>query len=89
MNAHAYCDRKVLIEKAFDESATGFVVTKAFLKDTQFDITGYIGYLPSDTSIYIIFRGSVSADNYDAVYMDDLVEYTKWPACNCRVHKGF
>lgn len=50
-------------------------------------IKGYIGYLPSQSTIYVVFRGSTSiadwANNLDAIL-------TSYPKCSkCEVHKGF
>jgi predicted lipase len=51
------------------------------------DTNGYIGYTPSQSTIYVAFRGSESiknwVDNLDAIL-------TSYPLCNkCEVHKGF
>ena len=50
-------------------------------------IQGYIGYMPSQSAIYVVFRGSTSisdwANNLDAIL-------TTYPRCSgCEVHKGF
>ena len=34
----------------------------------KFDIEGYVGILPSDESIYVVFRGSVSKVNFYSDY---------------------
>lgn len=51
------------------------------------DTNGYIGYTPSQQTIYVAFRGSESIknwiDNLDAIL-------TSYPLCSkCEVHKGF
>ena len=43
----------------FEGSALGFVATKV-LYDAVTDTEGYVGYLASDNSIYVVFRGSSS-----------------------------
>ena len=50
---------------------------------------GYIGYLPSDNSIYVAFRGSSSIRNW--ITNLDVVKtpYTSYSECGCQVHKGF
>lgn len=66
----------------------GFVVTDIISdwKDTE----GYIGYLPSDRSIFVTIRGTSSVRN---VITDGRLfvqtNYTAAPECNCQVHKGF
>ena len=72
----------------FTGPTAGFTLTKVIYNDT-YDVEGYIGYLPSDNSIYVTFRGTNSAKND---YVDSLVDkttYTMWPDCNCTVHTGF
>ena len=55
------------------------------LKDTE----GYVGYLPSDESIYVVFRGSSSILNWVTNLNTDKADYVIWPECNCQVHDGF
>ena len=52
-------------------------------------LEGFIGYLPSDKSIYVAYRGSSSTRNW--ITNLDVVKtaYTSYPECNCEVHKGF
>ena len=72
----------------FTGPTEGFTLTKVIYNDT-YDVEGYIGYLPSDNSIYVTFRGTDSAKND---YVDSLIDkttYTMWPECNCTVHTGF
>ena len=42
--------------------APDFVPTLMFYNDT-YDISGYIGYLPSQKAIYVVFRGIFSNEN--------------------------
>lgn len=56
----------------------------------MWDVEGYIGYLPSDSSIYVVFRGTDSLRNLimdgDATSSD----YEVVPECSgCKVHSGF
>ena len=71
----------------FKGPTAGFVVTKVIYdpKDTQ----GYIGYLPSDKSIYVVYRGSESTKNWITNLDAIKIPYTSFPECNCQVHKGF
>ena len=50
---------------------------------------GYIGYLPSDNSIYVAFRGSETILNWVTNLDTTKTDYTSFPECNCKVHDGF
>ena len=54
-------------------------VIHTFIDDTQ----GFIGYLPSDDSIYVVFRGSESMRNWIADLTVDKHDYKTYPECNC------
>ena len=88
LSAAAYCDKSSYLSRSFKGPAAGFVATSV-IHDDRTDTTGYIGYLPSDKSIYVVFRGSVSLKNW----IEDLdalkTEYTSYPECGCQVHNGF
>ncbi len=85
--AAAYCGKKEYESHVFQGPTTGFVWTKtiADAMDTQ----GYVGYLPSDKSIYVVFRGSQSLRNWITNLDAFKTNYTSYPECNCQVHKGF
>ena len=53
------------------------------------DTNGFIGYLPSDKSIYVAFRGSESISNWISDLNADKDPYRLSPECNCSVHSGF
>ena len=53
------------------------------------DTEGFVGYLPSDNSIYVAFRGSLSIQNWITDLNIDKVKYKTRPECNCQVHEGF
>lgn len=72
----------------FKGPATGFVPTYV-IYDSKTDTQGYIGYLPSDKSIYVVFRGSISLENWITDLDAIKTPYTSYPECNCQVHKGF
>ena len=58
----------------------GFIVTNIIdnLRDTE----GYIGYLPSDKSIYVVFRGSISIRNWLTDLNALKTPYLTFPECN-------
>lgn len=48
-----------------------------------------MGYLPSNDSIYVVFRGSISILNWMTDLTTTKTAYTTFPECNCQVHDGF
>jgi hypothetical protein len=48
---------------------------------------GYIGYTPSQKTIFVAYRGSIELQNW----LDNIdVVFTAYPYCNnCQVHRGF
>lgn len=84
----AYCGHERTPQHVFRGVTEGFVLTKV-IYDPTYDVQGYIGYLPSDSSIYVTFRGTDSVLN---TYIDGLfakTAYNMWPECNCTIHTGF
>lgn len=69
----------------FASSVEGFVATKVISNV----ISGYIGYLPSDQSIYVAFKGTTTDQEWVVDYDNGLVDYTIWPECDCKVHHGW
>ena len=53
------------------------------------DVSGFIGYLPSDKSIYIAFEGSETIGNWITDLDAIKSKYSTWPECDCSVHGGF
>ena len=73
------------MEQKFAGAVEGFVATKVIYNV----ISGYIGYLPSDKSIYVAFKGTTTDEEWVVDYDNILVDYTIWPECNCKVHHGW
>ena len=71
----------------FDGSTIGFVFTKS-LHWAYYDVTGYAGYMDSTETIYVAMRGTTSQPNFDMDFDQKLIEYSTWPECKCRVHRG-
>ena len=88
LSAAAYCGKSKYESHVFKGPTTGFVVT-SIISDTATDTEGFIGYLPSDNSIYVSFRGSSSIRNWISNLDAWKTSYTSFPECNCQVHKGF
>lgn len=72
----------------YSNETAGFVTTKVIYNKSK-DVEGFVGYLPSDNSIYVAFRGSESLDNWLTDFNVDKDKYTMWPECDCKVHSGF
>lgn len=83
-----YCGVGNYKSHVFQGPTTGFVVT-APISDIATDTEGYVGYLPSDKSIYVAFRGSSSIRDWLSNLDARKVPYTSFPECDCFVHKGF
>lgn len=88
LSAAAYCGVDNIESHTFKGPTQGFVVTKTIndKKDTQ----GFIGYLPSDKSIYVVFRGSSSIQNWITDLTVTKTTYNQY-CCGskCMIHKGF
>ena len=85
----AYCGYQKYESHVFTGAAKGFVTTHV-IYDDQYDVEGYIGYLASDNSIYVTFRGTDSDRNMFVDGQVNKVPYTMWPECgDCNVHAGF
>jgi len=88
LSSAAYCAKESYLSRTYKGPSTGFVGTYV-IYDSKSDTTGYIGYMPSEKKIYVVFRGSSSTKNWISD-LDALKEtYSSYPECNCQVHKGF
>jgi len=84
----AYCGKDQYMTHVYEGPAKGFKPTYIIyhaIDDTQ----GYIGYLASDNSIYVVFRGSSSIPNWITNLSTTKTTYTSFADCNCKVHAGF
>lgn len=88
LSAAAYCGKSAYKTHSFKGPTAGFVVTSV-ISDAASDTEGYVGYLPSDKSIYVVFRGSSSTRNWITNLDAFKTAYATYPECNCQVHKGF
>ena len=81
-----YMDQGYLFEGT---PAEGFVTTKV-LYWADYDVPGYIGYLPSNETIYVVMRATFTELNRKLNVKLKKVKYTKWPECDgCKVHEGW
>eukprot|EP01038_Epipyxis_sp_PR26KG_P010629 gene10629-14272_t len=84
----AYCGLDSYMIHNFKGPTTGFVVTK-LISDVLSDTEGFIGYLPSNRMIYVVYRGSESARNWWTNLDVIKTNYVSYPECKCQVHAGF
>ena len=60
LSGDAYCGKDAYLTKTWTGTTAGFVATKVIYSGIVDDTQGYVGYLPSNKSIYVVFRGSSS-----------------------------
>ena len=64
LSQNAYCGHGHYLDHTYSGPATGFVATKSIYSGIWQDTEGFVGYLPSDSSIYVSFRGSLTIQNW-------------------------
>jgi len=86
LSAVAYCNATNYFTQDYLYYSEGFIPLYT-LVEPVYDTQGYIGIMPSQSLIYVIFRGSTSFQDW----LDDLdAVLTSYPYCKkCEVHKGF
>ena len=85
ISAGTYCYQSMLPSLELLGPAQGFVVTQVISNPT-YDVQGFIGYLPSDSSIYVAFRGSTDINGWYRTLQGKLSAYRTYPECNCQVN---
>jgi hypothetical protein len=91
LSAAAYCGYKTYLTHQFNDPETdGFQVTRV-IYNKFYDVEGFVGYLPSDEAIYVVFRGSDSTPNYLEDFAMLLVQYEDFgeECAGCKVSVGF
>jgi len=90
LSAAAYCGAANYKTHAFSKGpTTGFKVT--YVIDDKLDTNGFVGYLTSDSSIYVAYRGSQTISNWITNLETTKSKY-KGSCCgktSCEVHHGF
>jgi hypothetical protein len=84
LSAAAYCDKTTYLTRTYLGPTNGFIPTYS-IYDSKTDTTGYLGYLPSQNTIFVIFRGSVSWKNWASDLDAIKTNYTSYPECQCQV----
>jgi hypothetical protein len=54
LSGDAYCDKDTYINRRWAGTVSGFVPTQV-IYNQEWSTQGYIGYLPSNKSIYVVF----------------------------------
>lgn len=86
--SYAYCGKEAYLTQPYSNAVEGFVATKV-IENLLFDVQGYVGYLPSDQSIFVVFKGTQSSKEWAMDLDTTQNSYDTWPDCNCKVHAGF
>ena len=82
-----FCDPSTYETRTYVGYTEGFIATKSI--DSKLGAVGFMGYLPSDKSIYIAFRGSSSIENWISDFNVFKTPYTSFPECECEVAEGW
>jgi len=86
----AYCGMDKTLDLQYTGVLTGFVATKTIYGGIIDGTEGYIGYLPSTKSIYVVFRGTTSPADVITDIGIIRVDWDSYPECkHCGVHMGF
>ena len=88
LSAATFCPKEEYMTRTYLGPTEGFVATSVIF-DEKTDTEGFIGYLPSEKTIFVVFRGSISARNWITDFEFREVSYDTYPECNCDVHRGF
>lgn len=84
--AATYCDTNSYLSRTYKGASKGFVPMYS-INEKSYDTQGVVGVMPSQSTIYVAYRGSTSIQDW-LDNLDDLK--TSYPYCdNCEVHKGF
>ena len=63
LSVDAYCGHKEYMTHVYEGTVAGFLPTLTIYNPSE-DVEGFLGYLPSDNSIYVVFKGSTSIENF-------------------------
>jgi hypothetical protein len=64
LSSLAYCGIGKYLNLQYTGDLQGFVATKVIYSGLIDDTEGFIGYLPSTKSIYVVFRGSSDIQDF-------------------------
>ena len=84
----AYCGKDEYMSHKFSGVLEGFICTYA-IYDPDHDTQGFVGYFPSDNSIYVVLRGTTSITNWESDLNATKSDYNDDHCKDCYVHSGF
>ena len=85
----AYCGVDSYMTQEYNGVLEGFVPSQVIYSGLFDDTEGFIGYLPSAFSIFVVFRGSHSIQNWITDLKVLKTEYASYPEWNAEVHTGW
>ena len=88
LSAATFCSKEEYLTRTYIGPTEGFVPTYV-IYDQRTDTEGYIGYLPLEKTIFVVFRGSISTKNWLTDFDFRKTSYDTYPECECQVHEGF
>jgi hypothetical protein len=86
LSATAYCDRSTYLTHDYSNLYTDTFVPTMEIYDEELDVNGFIGYREVDTTIYVVYEGSHSTQDWINDFTFTKVSYESF---SCQVHKGF
>jgi len=86
---NAYCSPDTYLTRPNKAAVLDGFVPTFHINDAVHDTEGYIGYTPSQSTIYIVFRGSESIENWLSDLDIVLTPYDLNGCSDCNVHQGF
>lgn len=86
LSSGTYCPPATYLNRKYEGYSAGFQ-PRRLIFDENTDTRGYIGVMPNQNAIYVVFRGSTSVYNW----LEDLDAFQiPYPDCEeCEVHEGF
>jgi len=86
LSATAYCDRSTFMTHNFSQPYTDTFIPTIEIYNKEYDVNGFIGYRLLDQTIYVVFTGSQTKQDW----INDLtlvkIQYENF---SCQVHEGF
>ena len=81
-----YCDKSTYMSNNYNTPFTFSFVPTFQIYNKEYDIDGFIGYRPADSTIYVVYRGTQSTQDWIDDFQFKKINYDE---LSCQVHKGF
>ena len=90
LSSRMYCDKSEYLTMNYSGYSSTFTPTYQ-IYNAEYDVDGVVGYRPEDETIYVVFRGTQSVQNWiDDAHVDKIDYYNSCGVCeSCLVHDGF